>query len=177
MCETDTQTEKLTDPVGTRRKNNALLRRNDVATLSWRNNDASFTPCARWGNASSRKYLLELGFPFAIHLMLWSAQHYLPPCEGNHRWPVVSPHKGLVVRKTFPWSLLTMSYEPSTSDWAFCLFMSQTNFKIHRIQSEVRFMRWSTSAWNWRTNWKTHWSKCFLTKIPHRPWNVISICK
>ena len=28
--------------------------------------------------------------------------HYWPLCEGIHRWPVDSPHKGPVMRKAFP---------------------------------------------------------------------------
>ena len=32
-------------------------------------------------------------------------------CEGNHRWPMVSPHKGLVTRKMFSINDVIMSFE------------------------------------------------------------------
>ena len=71
-------------------------------------------------------------------------------CEGNHRWPMDSPHKGLVTRKPFPFEDVIMVWLYFTSFCCVLWFISlhSSGYVFYLWLSHVLANEWTHSICN-----------------------------
>ena len=91
---------------------------------------------------------------YSVHSGAYQRKHQSPASlafvRGIHRWPVNSPHKWPVTRKTFPFDDVIMDCPGSLVSEQNVLYRSQPNFPKHRFGGAVRYRNIvdiSSSVW------------------------------
>ena len=86
-------------------------------SLQWPHNEPT-------GISNHRRLDCLFNHLFKLTLKETSEPALLTLCEGNHRWPTDSPHKGLVTRKPFPFEDVIMVWLYFTSFCCVLWFIS-----------------------------------------------------
>ena len=98
-------------------------------TLQWRHNE-------RDGVSYHRRLVYLLNRLFRRRSKKTSKLHVTGLCEGNHRWPVDSPHKGPVTRKILPFDDVIM-WARTTN--AHCIDVTWTSWHLKSQATDCFF--------------------------------------